>query len=221
MYVANLVFNFVEENTYILWDDTKECVVVDAGNSRPEEDDELRRFISERGLKVVMAINTHGHFDHAMGVEFVRREYGVPFAMSSRDQYLLDGQPSGSVVYGMKLGDMPSKIDIDLDGLEQVSFGETTLRVLPSAGHTKGHVLLFDEAGRRLFTGDTLFRESIGRTDLPGGDYVALMQSITQQILPLGDDVEIYCGHGEKSTIGHESLYNPFVVEVISGEIKP
>ncbi len=220
MNVAVLVFNPIQENTYVLWDETKECVVVDAGNYSERESEALKNFIAERGLKPTMAINTHGHFDHMLGVEMFRKEYGVPFAMSSKDSYLLEMTPSGSVVYGMKIGAMPSTIDIDLDTVGDVKFGNTTLQVIKTPGHTPGHISLFEPKSRVILTGDTLFKESIGRTDLPGGDYEILMNSITKQIIHLGDDVKIYPGHSDSSTIGHESLYNPFVVEVISGEIE-
>ncbi len=220
MNVAVLVFNFVQENTYIIWDETKECAIIDAGNSSERENQALQCFIAERGLKPVMAINTHGHFDHLLGVEWLRRQYGVPFAMSSVDSYLLEATPTGSVVYGTTLGEMPSTIDIDLDGVKELTFGQTTLQVIKTPGHTPGHVSLYEPKSRVIFTGDTLFCESIGRTDLPGGDYVSLMNSITKVLIPLGDEVKVYPGHAEETTIGHESLYNPFVVEVISGEIK-
>ncbi|MFI3278377.1 MAG: MBL fold metallo-hydrolase [Rikenellaceae bacterium] len=220
MNIASLVFNLVGENTYIIWDATGECAIIDAGNSREDENKILEQFIESKGLKPVLAINTHGHFDHAMGVEFVRRRWGVPFAMSSDDQYLLDATPTGSVVYGIKIGEMPSKIDIDLKSLDEVTFGETTLQVIKTPGHTPGHVSLYEPKSKSLITGDTLFRESIGRTDLPGGDYAVLMSSIIERIIPLGDEVSIYPGHCESSTIGHETLYNPFIVEVINEEIK-
>ncbi len=220
MKVAVLVFNPVAENTYIIWDSTKECVIVDAGNSTPGEHQALENFISQNELKPVMAVNTHGHFDHTLGVEFLKRRYNIPFAMSSDDQYLLDTTKSGSVVFGMTIEEMPTTIDIDLKGREQITFGETTLRVLPTPGHTPGHVALFEADQKVLFTGDTIFKESIGRTDLPGGDYRALMTSILKTIVPLGDDVRVYPGHSEDTTIGHETLYNPFIVEVINEEVK-
>ncbi len=220
MNIAALVFNPVQENTYIAWDETKECVIIDAGCSTAQECAALENFIAERALKPVMAVNTHGHFDHVLGVEWVRERYDIPFAMSSRDQYLLDGVTSGSVIYGITIGAMPSRMDIDLDLTTELKFGDTTLKVIKTPGHTPGHVSLFDAKSRAIFTGDTLFKESIGRTDLPGGDYPTLMESITKQLIPLGDDVKVYPGHSDDTTIGHESLYNPFVVEVISGEIK-
>ncbi|MFI3306104.1 MAG: MBL fold metallo-hydrolase [Rikenellaceae bacterium] len=221
MNIAALVFNPVQENTYVVWDSTGECLIVDAGCSNEREEAALVNFIGERGLKPVMAINTHGHFDHTMGVEFVKRHYGVPFAMSSKDIYLLESAKEGSVIYGMRIGAMPTSVDIDLDACDELTFGDTTIGVLKTPGHTPGHVSLYDAQSKQLLTGDTLFRESIGRTDLPGGDYVALMESITRTIIPLGDEVVVYPGHSEDTTIGHETLYNPFVVEVITGEIKP
>ncbi len=220
MDIARLVFNAVQENTYVVWDESKECIIIDAGMSNKMEREVMDKFISDRALKPVMALNTHGHFDHLMGVEHLRKEYNIPFALSSKDQYLLDGTPSGSVIYGMTLEQMPSVIDIDLATTKEIKFGNTTLQVIPTPGHTPGHVSLLERDQNILFTGDTLFKESIGRTDLPGGDYPTLMDSIVRSIIPLGDQVTIYAGHAEESSIGHESLYNPFVVEVLRGEIK-
>ena len=158
MKTACLQFNPIQENTYVVWDDTKQCVVIDAGNSLPREDAALDNFIAGHGLEPVMAINTHGHFDHP-------------------------------------------------------------LRVIRTPGHTPGHVAFYEPQAKALFTGDTLFRESIGRTDLPGGDYSWIMRSILDSLLPLGEEVHVYPGHGPETTIGHETLYNPFIVEVLNDEV--
>ena len=219
MQIVKFVFNPIQENTYIVWDETKECIIIDAGNMSAREDRALADFIEEQGLKPVMAVNTHCHFDHILGVEFVKSTYGVPFAASSADLDLLKSGRASGAMFGMELGELPENIDIDLAKTEEIKFGNTTLRVIATPGHTKGCVSLYDEASKSLFTGDTLFRESIGRTDLPGGDYPTIMQSIIKKILPLGDEVVIYPGHGDKSNIGHESLYNPFVVEVLNNEV--
>ena len=218
MNIAKLVFNPIMENTYIVWDDTKECIIIDAGNFSAREDAQLTDFISERGLKPVMAVNTHGHFDHAMGVGYLKETYGVKFACSSKDQFLVDSAQQSGAMFGVKCAPVPA-IDIDLDKIEEIAFGATKLRVIKTPGHTPGHVSLYNEEQKVLFTGDTLFRESIGRTDLPGGDYSWIMTSILEQLVPLGEDVEFYPGHGDKSTIGHETLYNPFVTEVLNNEI--
>ena len=122
-------------------------------------------------------------------------------------------------MFGMELGALPEAIDIDLATTPEVRFGNIVLRVIPTPGHTPGCVSFLHEESKTLFTGDTLFRESIGRTDLPGGDYPTIIKSILGSILPLGDEVTIYPGHGDKSNIGHESLYNPFVVEALNGEV--
>ena len=218
MNIAKLVFNPIMENTYIVWDDTKECIIIDAGNFSAREDAQLTDFITERGLKPVMAVNTHGHFDHAMGVGYLKETYGVKFACSSKDQFLVDRAQQSGAMFGVKCAPVPA-IDIDLDKMDEIAFGATKLRVIKTPGHTPGHVSLYNEEQKVLFTGDTLFRESIGRTDLPGGDYSWIMTSILEQLVPLGDDVEFYPGHGDKSTIGHETLYNPFVTEVLNNEI--
>ena len=217
MEIKRVVFNPFRENTYLVWDDTKECIVVDAGNMNEGENRILAEMISSRDLKPVMAVNTHGHFDHLGGAMWLKEEYGVAFACSSKDQFLIDSV-SGGMVYGIKCNDVPA-IDVDLDAVTEVKFGNSTLKVIKTPGHTPGHVVLFGQEDKVLFTGDTLFRESIGRTDLPGGDYSWIMKSIIEEILPLGDDVTIYPGHEDASTIGHESLYNPFVVEVLNNEI--
>ena len=219
MQVKTFVFNPIQENTYIVWDDTKECIVIDAGNLSAREDKMLAEFIEEQGLKPVLAVNTHCHFDHILGVEFLRETYGVKFAASSADLPLLKNGRASGAMFGMELGALPEAIDIDLASLDEIKFGNTTLKVIATPGHSKGCVSLYHEESKTLFTGDTLFRESIGRTDLPGGDYPTIIKSILGSILPLGDEVTIYPGHGDKSNIGHESLYNPFVVEALNGEV--
>ena len=219
MQIKSFVFNPIQENTYIVWDDTKECIVIDAGNLSAREDKMLAEFIEEQGLKPVLAVNTHCHFDHILGVEFLKMTYGVKFAASSADLPLLKNGRASGAMFGMELGALPEEIDIDLAEVGEVHFGNTVLRVIPTPGHTPGCVSLLHEESKTLFTGDTLFRESIGRTDLPGGDYPTIIKSILGEILPLGDEVTIYPGHADKSSIGHESLYNPFVVEALNGEV--
>ncbi len=216
--IACLPFNPIQENTYVLWDETNECVVIDAGNSSPREDAVLDNFIAEHGLKPVLAANTHGHFDHTLGVEHLKQRYGIPFALSSKDAFLLENAATSGSIFGVKVGAMPT-VERDLDGEQEIRFGKTILRVLRTPGHTPGHVAFFDEGSKSLFTADPLFRESIGRTDLPGGDYSWIMRSILDVLVPLGDEVHVYPGHGPESTIGHEVLYNPFIVEVLNEEV--
>ena len=219
MKIARLIFNPIQENTYIIWDDTLEAAVIDAGNMNERENEVLAKFIADNGLKPKYALNTHGHFDHLLGVDFLREKYGAQLAMSSKDEFLLKGASVSAELFGVKADALPEAIDVDLEGKESIKFGNTELKIIPTPGHTPGHVAFFESASKVLFTGDTLFRESIGRTDLPGGDYSWIMRSIIENILPLGDDVKIYPGHGDTSDIGHESMYNPFVVEVLNNEV--
>lgn len=217
MNIKRLVFNPFRENTYLVWDDTLEAIIIDAGNMSEAENEHLRTVVEELGLNVVMAVNTHGHFDHTQGVMYVTKQFGAKFVCSGEDKFLM-ASDSSATMYGLKCNPVP-EIDIDLSKVESISFGNTTLRIIKTPGHTPGHVSLYNAEAKVLFTGDTLFRESIGRTDLPGGDYSWIMKSILEEIIPLGDDVKIYPGHEESSTIGHESLYNPFVTEVLNNEI--
>lgn len=219
MKIARLIFNPIQENTYVVWDDTMEAAIIDAGNMGERENEKLAKFIEENKLKPVLALNTHGHFDHLLGVDFLRERYGVRFALSSKDDFLLKNASVSAELFGVKAGDLPATIDTDLDGMESIWFGGTELKIIPTPGHTPGHVSFYEPQSKVLFTGDTLFRESIGRTDLPGGDYSWIMRSIIDNILPLGDDVKIYPGHGDVSDLGHESMYNPFVTEVLNNEV--
>jgi len=267
--VARLEFNPIQENTYIVWDETGECIVVDAGCYNARERQALASFVAGKGLRPVLAANTHGHFDHTFGVDWVKTTYGVPFAIDFRDNFLLESLPAQGRMFGFEFGSAPvAEIDLggeaaDGEGAEngtasacavwpvgerdderlrstgrrpgrgahspnrpepqpaEVRFGQSVLQVIPTPGHTPGHVCLYDPEGGMLLTGDTLFKESIGRTDLPGGDYSWIMKSILKRIVPLGEGVRILPGHGPESTIGHELLYNPFIVEVLQGQVAP
>ncbi len=219
MNIARLIFNPFQENTYVLWDDSRECVVVDAGCYMPREENELTEFVRNKGLKPVMLVNTHGHVDHLLGVAAMKEEWNVPFALHGDDRFLVESARMHGALYGFEVKEIP-QVEIDLKGRETLSFGNTVLRILHTPGHTPGHVCFFEPESKTLFSGDTLFRESIGRTDLPGGDYGWIMKSIVDRLLPLGDEVTFYPGHGPESTIGHEVLYNPFVTEVLNGDVK-
>ena len=139
--------------------------------------------------------------------------------MSGKDAFLLGAAASSARMYGVEVREAPAKIDRDLDSLTETGFGDTRFEIIATPGHTPGHVSFYEPQSKTLFTGDTLFRESIGRTDLPGGDYSWIMRSIIEKILPLGDETKVYPGHGDQTTIGHESLYNPFIVEVLNNEV--
>lgn len=218
--IAVLVFNPFQENTYVVSDATGECVIIDAGNYPADEDKKLSAYIDGKGLKPVMAVNTHGHVDHMLGVQYAKDTYGIPFALHGDDKFLVESCRRQGQLYGFQIDEIPT-VDIDLKDQKEIKFGNTTLRIIPTPGHSPGHVCFYEPESKVLFSGDTLFRESIGRTDLPGGDYSWIMRSILQNIMPLGSDVAFYPGHGPSSTLGHELLYNPFITEVLNDEVSP
>lgn len=210
MQVKSFTFNPFEENTYILWDDTAECIIVDPGCSTPAEESELKHFIESNKVKPVRLINTHCHIDHVLGVGFVQREYGLEMEIHEAELPVLQFVPQIGQMYGMPVELVEASAEFLEDG-DRVQFGESILDVLLTPGHSPGGICLFDRAGKQLIAGDVLFRESIGRTDLPGGDYDTLIGGITDKILPLGDEVIVYSGHGPETTIGHEKAHNPFL----------
>ncbi len=216
--VGVLPFNPFQENTIVLSDESGECVIVDAGNYNPQEDAALSKYIADNHLKPVMAVNTHGHVDHMLGGNYVKETYGIPFAIHGKDKFLIDSAPTPGAIYGSKVYKVHT-VDNDREGQKELKFGNTVFQIIETPGHTPGHVAFYNPENKLLLTGDTLFRESIGRTDLPGGDYSWIMRSILDKLIPLGDDVHFYPGHGMESTIGHETLYNPFVTEVLNHEI--
>lgn len=147
MNIVKFVFNPLEENTFVVWDETLEAIIIDAGNSNSEENERLAAFIDEQGLKPVMAVNTHGHFDHILGVQFLKERYGVKFAMSSKDEYLL-GMMSENFAYFCSGTTLPApEIDIDIEHQPSIEFGNTELKIIRTPGHTPGGVCIGQPGG--------------------------------------------------------------------------
>jgi glyoxylase-like metal-dependent hydrolase (beta-lactamase superfamily II) len=207
--VQSFEFNPFQENTYILWDDTKECVIIDPGCSDREEEEVLTKFISENNLKVKLLLNTHCHIDHVLGNWFIKKTYRVPLLIHQKDDVVLKAVKVYAPNYGF-----PAYQEAEVDGfLEEgkpVQFGNINLQVLFVPGHAPGHVAFYHEDQKLVIGGDVLFYNSIGRTDLPGGNYDTLIQSIHQKLFVLPDDVIVYPGHGPETSIGSERKTNPF-----------
>ena len=208
MNIARLVFNPLQENTYVVWDESGEAIIVDAGNASEREMDTLRKFVADHSLRVVMAVNTHGHFDHLLGVAAVCDEWKVPFALSSKDEFLLREATVHAELFGVRAGDL-KEIDIDLDSEQTIRFGNSELKVIKTPGHTPGHVCLYSEEHKVLFTGDTLFDMSVGRYDFPRSNGVKLRDSIKKLYESYPDD-KIYPGHGPSSDMLTQIRKNPF-----------
>lgn len=207
----SFVFNPFSENTYIIYDETGECVIIDPGCVTPEEEGRLFGFIDSHRLKPLKIINTHAHVDHVVGNNAVKRRYGIPvaahpdtrpdFVQAKRQAVWLGFQMEGDI-------DLP---DEDLRDDEEIKVGNGLLEVICTPGHARGSVSVYAPAEGWVFTGDALFCRSIGRTDLAGGDFATLRESIRTRLFTLPDNTEVYSGHNESTTIGEEKDFNPYV----------
>jgi glyoxylase-like metal-dependent hydrolase (beta-lactamase superfamily II) len=207
--LQSFVFNPLQENTYVLFDETKECVIIDPGCYEREEQYDLADFIETNQLKVVKLLNTHGHVDHVLGNAFVKETYKTKLYIHEQDAATLKAVKVYAPHYGF-FQYQEAEPDIYLKEGEPVAFGNQSLEVLFVPGHAPGHIAFYHAASKTLIGGDVLFYNSIGRTDLPGGNYDTLINSIQQKFFTLPDDVTVYPGHGPETTIGYEKKTNPF-----------
>lgn len=208
--INQFVFNPFQENTYVLFDETKEAVVIDAGCYSVNEQNALIDFVKENGLKVKYTINTHCHVDHILGIDFIKETFGAESIAHAEDQLLLQSAVKHAMVFGLALESTPS-IDKTVGHGDTITFGNSALQVIHTPGHSQGGVCFYNAEQKILFSGDTLFSGSIGRTDLPGGDFDTIIESISQRLLSLPSDVKVYPGHGDSSSIGFEKSNNPFL----------
>jgi glyoxylase-like metal-dependent hydrolase (beta-lactamase superfamily II) len=208
--IKTFVFNPFQENTYVLFDETKECVIIDSGCHSEAEQKELTGFIETNGLKPKYAINTHGHVDHVLGSAFVKSKFKVDILGHPEDLPLMQSAVNLGLMYGISIEDVPT-IDVNINDGDLIKFGNSELEVIHTPGHSLGGVCLLCRKEGFIISGDTLFNGSIGRTDLPGGNYDQLISSITEKILTLNGDYNVYPGHGEPTTIEWEKSNNPFL----------
>jgi len=209
--LESFVFNPFAENTYVLYGETKECVIIDPGCYNQAEENQLFGFIGSHQLKPLMVINTHGHVDHIIGNEAVKNRYGIKIAAHPDTKSdFIQAKRHGAWLGLSSDGEFPLP-DVDLTDGEIIKIGESTLEVICTPGHARGGISLYAEIEGWVFTGDALFCRSIGRTDLPGGNYETLRNSIKERLFRLPDDTEVFSGHGESTTIFDEQRYNMFL----------
>lgn len=197
------------ENTYLLYDETKECIIIDPGCYEKEEQEALHEFIQTENLKVVQLINTHCHIDHVLGNYFVKDKYKVKLATSAIEEQVLKAVKTYSSNYGFPLY-QEATVDNYLEEGQQIRFGDSVLDILFVPGHSPGHLVFYNTKENICIGGDVLFLRSVGRTDLPGGDHETLMRSIREKMYALPDGMTVYPGHGPTTTIGEEKQFNPF-----------
>jgi hydroxyacylglutathione hydrolase len=208
--IIPFVFNPFQENTYLIYDETGECVVLDAGCHSNEEKSQIQSYMTKYGIRPVKLINSHCHIDHILGNNFFVKTYGLTLSANQADEYLIVNAISNAEVFGLEI-DQPPSINVNLNDGDSIRFGKSELNVIHVPGHTPGCIALYSEKEQFVMVGDTLFEGSIGRTDLPGGNHATLINSIQSKLLVLPDQVKVYPGHGRPTSIGKEIKNNPFL----------
>ncbi|MFA6401764.1 MAG: MBL fold metallo-hydrolase [Salinivirgaceae bacterium] len=211
MNYKTFIFSPFQENTYLLYDDSKECVIVDPGNFYPQENQTLDAFITENNLKPVYIIQTHNHLDHLFGTQYLADKYQIPLACHADEVFWIENFKKTCAGYGLAIETQPPLPSTFLtDGMVFI-FGNTQLKVIHVPGHSAGGVAFYNAVDGLLFCGDILFNDSIGRADLPGGDYDQLIDGIKTKLLVLPEETKVFSGHGPATTIGKEKKSNPFL----------
>ena len=211
--IHSFVFNPFAENTYIVSDETRECAIIDPGCYTDVEQKQLQDYISEQNLKPVLLINTHGHIDHVLGNFFVQKTFDLGLSIHKVEVPTLKSVVTYAPSYGFaEYSDVEPEFYLSEN--KSVKFGNSSFEVLFVPGHSEGHIALINRAQNICISGDVLFESSIGRTDLPGGDFDTLIQSIRTKLFALPDNMVVYPGHGPTTTIGKEKTTNPFCAVV-------
>lgn len=205
--IKSFCFNAFQENCYVLSDGGGSCVIVDPGCYTPSEVQSVREYISGKGLSPAAIWLTHAHFDHIFGVAGLREEYGIPVRLSPLDKITLGSNNDLTMSFGLRRPEMSFSFEELIDG-QEVEFG---FKVIATPGHTPGCVCFLSEEAKILFSGDTLFAGSIGRTDVEGGDYDKELSSILERLMTLPGDVDVFPGHGPATSIAEERTGNPFL----------
>ena len=211
MKIEKLTFNNFMENTFIVYDQTKECIIIDPGCYSIEEKEELLSFININQLKPTLLINTHCHIDHIFGNNFVNKKWNTRLVINKLELEILKSAHVVAQSYGFnnyEPSPQPSKYITEGD---IITFGKSELKVLFTPGHAPGHISLYSKKDEFIISGDVLFMNSIGRTDLPGGDYETIIKTIKNKLLTLPKQTKVYCGHGSETTIDNEKNNNPFL----------
>jgi len=211
MEIKAFQFNPFAENTFLLYDTSNEAILIDPGCYFPKEKEELSTFINDNNLKLTKVIFTHCHLDHAFGANYIFNTYtNISFEANKTEQMLLDSASDFATNYGLQMEKPPKLTNFISEG-DIICFGKTELHVICIPGHSPGGLCFYNKEQGDLFPGDILFQGSIGRSDLPGGNHNQLIDGIKKKILYLPENVVVYPGHGEYTTIGNEKALNPYL----------
>jgi hydroxyacylglutathione hydrolase len=209
--IKSFVFSPIQENTYLVYNDSKDCIIIDPGCYFNEEKDELAAFITQSGLIPRMLLNTHCHLDHVFGNRFVAETYGLSLHLHAKEKPLLDYAPASGLMYDLPFDNYSGDYIYLKDG-DRVSLGADELTVIEAPGHSPGHICFYSAPQHFIISGDVLFNRSIGRTDLPGGNLGTLLKNIREKLFVLPAETLVYSGHGPVTTIGEEKKFNPFLI---------
>ena len=211
MELRQFIFNPVGVNCYLLWDESKEAVLIDAATLFPEEKEELKSFIACAGLQIKHHLNTHLHFDHIFGNPFIEEAFGIKSEANDGDWSWAESISERVARFGLRYNEKIPPLGKVLRDGDTITFGNSTIKAIHVPGHSPGSLAYYIEEENMLFSGDALFRGSIGRTDFPDADYATLAESIRKKLFTLPDDTIVYPGHSESTTIGFEKQYNRYI----------
>ena len=212
MKVSRFTFNMFGVNTYILWDDiSKDAIIIDPGMVNDSEQKIIDQFIEKNNLKLSHLVNTHMHIDHAFGVQYMKNRYNLKFECNIDDQFLAQRLNEQAAMFGLPISIEELQIDVDLKNGDKIYVGDEELQILQVPGHSPGSIVLYAPQSSFIISGDVLFNSSIGRTDLPGGSYPQLISAINEKLMTLPEDVIVYPGHGNETSIGQEKSNNPYL----------
>lgn len=210
MKIKRFEFNMFPVNCYLLWDETKEAVIIDPGCYYPEEKQKLKDFIQTNELNLTHLLNTHLHADHIFGNGFIYKEFGLLPEANKEDEYWLELAPQQSRAFGIPLNDEIVGIGHQICDGDTITFGQTTLEAIHVPGHSPGSIVFYCKESNCIFAGDVLFQGSVGRADLKGGNFDNLIDNICSRLFILPNETVVYPGHGAPTTIGIEKVENPF-----------
>ncbi len=209
MIIQEFVFNPFYENTYVLSNDAGDAIIFDPGCYEKHEEAELVEYIVEKKLKPIAVVDTHCHIDHVLGNYFCKEHFGMPLFVPKHEEAALKSVEVYGPSWGIT-GYSAAEVDQYIEG-DSLHIGSFEMEVIFAPGHSPGHLMFYFQQEKILIGGDVLFRESIGRTDLPGGDFATLERNLKEKVYKLPEDVQVFPGHGPSTTIGHEKVANPFV----------
>lgn len=207
--IKTFTFNLFATNTFVLSDETGECMIIDPGCAKPSEQAELSEYITKKALTPVLQVITHYHIDHITGIRFIKDTYGIGATAHPDGHIFWENKSAHESQYGFTSEIVPPENFVK-EG-DKLKFGNSEFDVVLIPGHADGSICLINHAQKILIAGDVIFYGSIGRTDLPTGDFDILIENIRQKLFTLDDNFVVYPGHGQKTTIGFERLHNPFI----------